>query len=375
MVHCPSKLFTCISLLPGQSNEMRLSGASTRRESETRGHVQVKCGFFNKYNESQRLGLVRIARHVKLEHHEAVFKQDDYPDGVYLVLSGRCAIYKSQGEMRKLVTHLQTYDTVGGIFHLDERQRRAVTAEVSAPAGADFIFLEKEALDVLTGEWKAQAEHEKASFLSSEIPVFNSVPRSVLAQLSHYFEEIRVPEDTVVYRQQDEAVCMFFVKSGEVEMVRRFDLIQQPANNAANNNPLAGGTVKLGNNGQATVSPERVGEAPRKCSKSVQIAVMRKGEFFGEVEVFNDIPRTSAVIASRPCTLLALQKQTLSGDVLPQNLVENVFRYGSMRASCRNSRISLILQSLGVLQASACQKFSRRKSLSLRLSHSDEDCI
>ena len=318
------------------------------------GRVQVKFRFFDRYKESQRLELARIARHVNFEHRQALFRQDDNPDGLYLVLSGRCAIYKSQGEMRKLVTQMQVHDTVGGIFHLDERQRRAVTAEVSSPAGADFIFLERDALDYLTGEWKAHDEYEKASFLCSEIPVFNSVPSSVLSQLSHYFEKIQVPEDTIVYRQQDEAVCMYFVWEGELEMLRRFDLIQQRASNASKT-PPAGSAMKFGN-GQATGSPERGGamaEAPRKCSKSVQIAVVKKGEFFGEVEVFNDIPRTSAVVTSRACTLLALQKQTLSGDVLPTNLIENIFRYGSMRASCRNSRLSLILQSLGIIQASA----------------------
>lgn len=311
--------------------------------------------------------LARIARHVQVEHQQTLFKQDDNPDGLYLILSGRVAIYKSQGEMRKLVTQMQVYDTVGGIYHLDERQRRAYTAEVSTTGGADFVFLERDALDFLTGEWKAQDDYEKASFLCSNIPVFNSVPSSVLSQLSHHFEKIQVPEDTIVYRQQDEAVCMYFVWEGELEMLRRIDLIQQPASNTVNN-ALAGSAMKLGN-GQVTASPERGGATaanPRKCSKSVQIAVVRKGEFFGEVEVYNDIPRTSAVVTSRACTLLALQKQTLSGDALPQNLIENIFRYGSMRASCRNSRLSLILQSLGILQASflAC-RFLRKGRLSI----------
>jgi len=92
------------------------------------------------------------------------------------------------------------------------------------------------------------------------------------------------------------------------------------------------------------------GGVARKLSKSFEIAVLKKGEFFGEVEIFNDIARTHNALALTPCSLLVLQKQTMSGETLPQKMLESIFRYASMRAQWRNSRLTLILESLGVLE-------------------------
>ena len=293
--------------------------------------LMARCQFFSKYNDEQQKDLVKIAKYHALEHNQTLFKQDDHPDAVYLIISGTCAVYKSQGEMRKLLEHRSVKETVGGLYHLDERHRRAVTVEVSGTNletdFAEFIMLQGEHLDVLTAAWKDRREYEKTCFLSLEIPVLNCVPPSVIANLSQYFETIEVPKDTVIYRQQDEALSVYFIQEGEVQIVRRFDLTQVRRSNysmesASHGNGVMGG-LKFGAKGDADPA------SLRKCSRSVQIAVLRKGEFFGEVEVFNDIPRTSAVIAMTPCTLLVLQKQTISGDSLPQNLLESLFRLHS----------------------------------------------
>ena len=297
--------------------------------------LMVKCRFFKKYDEHQQKQLVQIARHHHVRKHQTVFKQDDIPDAVYLIIKGRCAIYKSQGEMRKLLTHHGVFDTVGGIYHLDERLRRSVTVEVnndrtegplegldSHDDAAEFIMFEREPLDALTAQWKAQEEYNKATFLRTGIPVLKCVHPSVMPGLSPHFEKVLVPKDTVIYRQQDEATCFYFVWEGELQVVRRCDLLQATNSTAETPSPLKGAL------GSSIAGPDIEDRQPRRRSKSLQLAVLRRGEFFGEVEMFNDIPRTSTVIATTACTLLVVQKQTLSGDVFPAILLENLFRYG-----------------------------------------------
>jgi len=44
----------------------------------------------------------------------------------------------------------------------------------------------------------------------------------------------------------------------------------------------------------------------------------------------------------------------MSGETLPQKMLESIFRYASMRAQWRNSRLTLILESLGVLEVCVC---------------------
>jgi CRP-like cAMP-binding protein len=113
-----------------------------------------------------------------------------------------------------------------------------------------------------------------------------------LAQLvarAHWADlfSMQVPKDTMVYKQQDEATCLYFVWEGELQVVRRLDLQHKSLDQWSNE---SSSLLQRDSGGKG------MGDAPpRKCSKSVQLAVLRKGEFFGEVEVFNDIPRTSTV--------------------------------------------------------------------------------
>ena len=83
----------------------------------------------------------------------------------------------------------------------------------------------------------------------------------------------------------------------------------------------------------------------KKQSKSVQVAVVRRGEYFGEVEVFNDIPRGAAVIALSDCRLLTLSRQSLI-EAMPQTVLDSMYRYSMMRLQWRNARVSLILENL-----------------------------
>jgi hypothetical protein len=160
----------------------------------------AKYPFFDNFSDKQKGQLVRIAEYHKVSQGLALFKQDDHPDAVYLLISGLCAVYKSQGEMRKLLAHLEVYDTAGGLYHLDERRRRAVTVEVHRDA--EFLVMDRNSLDILAAEWKVEEEREKASFMCDEIPVFNGVQPAVVVGLAPYFDKIQVPKDTVVYRQQ-----------------------------------------------------------------------------------------------------------------------------------------------------------------------------
>ena len=49
------------------------------------------------------------------------------------------------------------------------------------------------------------------------------------------------------------------------------------------------------------------GDQPR------QLATLRSGEFFGEIAILRDTPRTATVRAVRPTTLLAMDRDTFKG--------------------------------------------------------------
>lgn len=319
-----------------------------RQPDQIESFLQIaeKFAFFRKHSKDQQWQLAMVARH-KLESAEnVVFRQEEQPDAVYIVMTGRCGIFKTQGDMRKLVAVAGMGDSVGDIPHLDERCRRSVSVQVSSER-AEFMEFAKEDLDRLAVQWRVEEEGDKTQFILTNVPVLNNVPYNVLENLSPYFEKLTISKDTVVYRQQDESNAIFFVWEGRLQIVKRVDLVKN--RNLNRSMPLdASGESALGG-GRGSSEGERDWHyAPKKQSRSVQLAVVGPGEYFGEVEVFNDLPRASAVIATTDCTLLSLSRQSLT-EAMPQSFLSAVFRYSSMRVQWRNSRLALILDNLARL--------------------------
>ena len=307
--------------------------------------VQVgKFSFFHKHSEEQQEELVKVAKYRHGNAEDILFRQEDQPDGLYIILVGRCGIFKTQGDMRKLVAVAGVGETVGDIHHLDEKCRRSISVQISSQ-NADLIEFSKEDLDWLAMKWRMQEEEEKTRFILTSIPVLNNVPYNVLQNLSPYFEKRRISKGMVVYRQQDESNAIFFVWTGRLQIVKRLDLIKQ--RNVHHLAPLdRGDSPSIGAGARALSEGEKDWHlAPKKQSRSVQIAMVGPGEYFGEVEVFNDLPRASAIIAMTDCMLLSLSRQYLT-DVMPQSFLNALFRYSSMRVQWRNVRLALILDNL-----------------------------
>jgi voltage-gated potassium channel len=93
----------------------------------------------------------------------------------------------------------------------------------------------------------------------ARVPAFDGLDAAALSELVSLLRARRIPRDSIIIRKGDEGDSMYFIASGEVEVV------------------LAHGTVKLG-----------------------------EGDFFGEIAVLGRIKRTATVIARSTCDLLVL---------------------------------------------------------------------
>ena len=114
------------------------------------------------------------------------------------------------------------------------------------------------------------AEIRRRDFIVSygmvaRVPLFSRLDAAAISELASMLKARKVPRDAVIIRKGDEAESMYFIASGEVEVV------------------LPDRTVPL-----------------------------YQGDFFGEMAVLGRTKRTATVIAKRPCELLVLD----AGDVL-----------------------------------------------------------
>jgi voltage-gated potassium channel len=93
----------------------------------------------------------------------------------------------------------------------------------------------------------------------ARVPAFDGLDAAALSELVSLLRARRVPRDSIIIRKGDEGDSMYFIASGEVEVVLPHD------------------TVRL-----------------------------REGNFFGEIAVLGRVKRTATVIARSTCDLLVL---------------------------------------------------------------------
>jgi voltage-gated potassium channel len=93
----------------------------------------------------------------------------------------------------------------------------------------------------------------------ARVPAFSGLDAAALSELVSMLRARRLPRDSIIIRKGDEGDSMYFIASGEVEVV-----------------------------------------LPKRSVK------LREGEFFGEVAVLGRVKRTATVIARNTCELLVL---------------------------------------------------------------------
>jgi len=82
-----------------------------------------------------------------------------------------------------------------------------------------------------------------------------------------------VPAGTVIFREYDPGGEMYIIQSGKVKVTRKIGLIDKT------------------------------------------LSVLRKGDFFGEMSILNEKPRSATVVAEESCELLAIDRKTFEAMV------------------------------------------------------------
>ncbi|MCX8057895.1 MAG: cyclic nucleotide-binding domain-containing protein [Spirochaetes bacterium] len=101
--------------------------------------------------------------------------------------------------------------------------------------------------------------------LLSNVPLFKHLKDKNIKIVSNLLKERNYKKGDIIVKQGDSGIGLFIIKSGKVKIVKK----------------LADG-------------------------RELDIAVHGEGEFFGELSVLDDKPRTASVIAIEDCTTLAM---------------------------------------------------------------------
>ncbi len=199
---------------------------------------------------------------------ERVVREGDPADAFYMISSGELEVYHADAPDEALA-ELGAGDYFGEAVHEEDSRRgasvRAKTeAELMELDAADYRAFVREHMSVAD---KVDAASEVVAMLR-RMPAFREMPLAQVALLASAMKPERAAAGDEVVRQGDPGTSLYVIRSGEVE-----------------------------------VALEREGRSPKR------VAVLGRGEYFGEIALVESVPRTASVRALVDCELLSLEKE------------------------------------------------------------------
>lgn len=257
----------------------RLARSTVPDSAEVAGFLK-HIPLFAMLNEQELHELIPKFRFVRVAPKRAVVEQGERGDSFYCVVSGNLRVVEEDvSGAERQVAELGPGDSFGEIALLENVPRTATVATVSRVtlmelSRKDFNgFVERSAFgaDKVTGIIRIRR-------LLMKSPVLSALPPKQMNRLVGLLKPESKRDGEIILRQGDEGDRFYIITSGEVTVDRS----------------------------EGGISPKR-------------LATLKRGDFFGEIALIKNVPRTATLTASGPVELLYLTRQEFY-DVLRSNL-------------------------------------------------------
>ncbi len=267
MLHWECKLMLEQYLLPGSPWENRYR-AEAELDSGARIRLINAISMFTELSTNERQ---LLARHSILCHYpagELIVRQGDFGDTCYIVIDGEVQVEErdSIGEHR-LVAFLMGGDFFGETALLEHTPR---VASVRAAADTRLLALRRDDFDKFTQYYPEMVHRIRDRLYNLQtllrIPLFGDLPTTLLRTVLPRVRAMRFEAGTDIIMQGDIGKEFYLIKSGRVNVIAIMGDQEE-------------GICELG---------------PR--------------EYFGEIALLKDIPRTATVRAAEHTELLVLEK-------------------------------------------------------------------
>jgi CRP-like cAMP-binding protein len=167
----------------------------------------------------KRLELGRAVQYLAADAGREIFRQGDVGNHFYVILSGsvEVLILDPQTNVNNHIATLYTGDSFGELALLEEGNVRA--AGIVARENSEFLTLGREQYNEILRTESQYSINTKIKFMS-ELPLLSEVPRSMKQSLAYVLHEKDYPRNAVIVKQGAMVDDIFFVKEGDVRVVR-----------------------------------------------------------------------------------------------------------------------------------------------------------
>jgi CRP-like cAMP-binding protein len=266
----------------------RLYAEKTRETKPLRPFPHIPL--FSELSERELQSLLKKVSAKTFPPDTFICREGDEGDSLWVISRGEVAITKQSSKGKEVyIRHLREGDFFGEFGFFTNQRRHA---NVKALTESEVLEIHRDELNEIIKRYPHIKEVLQNLFKERVLdlfvacsPLFSSLTSGEREELFKRFRFHKVPEKTILFKGGDQPDSLFMIKKGEVEIY--------------------------------TQNPH---------GKRVLLAVLRSGNFFGEIGVLLNRPRMAFARTTQPSELLELTKEDLEACSLQFSELRSAWR-------------------------------------------------
>ncbi len=237
-------------------------------DREKRTELVNAIGIFNELQHGEKEHLVRHMVHHRFARGSLIVREGEIGDAFYIVIDGQIQVEEQEisGD-RRIIAFLAKGDFFGEAALFENTPRMA---SIRAVRETRVLTLYKKDFNDFADTHPRMMDHLRDRLqplqILLRIPLFGDLPKNLLRSILPSIEGLTCRQGDVIIKQGEIGGHFYLIKSGEVEVLAEQDGVE------------------------------------------VNICELGVRDFFGEIALLNDVPRTATVRALKDTDLLVLNK-------------------------------------------------------------------
>ncbi len=269
----------------------RLAQLYAEKNREARSlHPLPRIPLFSELNEEELRLLLMNVRMKTFPTDALICREGEDGDALFVITRGEVAVTKQTPRGKEVRVRTLGEGDFFGEFGFFTDQRRH--ANVTALTESDILEIHRDKLDEIIKHHPRIREILQSFFRQRVLdlflarsPLFSTLTSGERDELFKRFHLHKVPEKTILFRGGDPSESLFMIKSGEVEIYTE-----------------------------------------NRRGKRTILAVLKGGNFFGEIGVLLNRPRMAFARTTQPSELLEMTKEDLEACCLKFTQIRSVWK-------------------------------------------------
>ncbi|MCH2207090.1 MAG: cyclic nucleotide-binding domain-containing protein [Lentisphaerales bacterium] len=291
--HLHSQARVVIKSRVGELSQYAINHTVTTMSDDKKKQLIANTIFFDDIQGPQLSQLKDCLHTSSYEEGELIIKQHDQGDRLYIISEGKVQVeIENMAGQSQVVSYIMANEFFGEIALLTASPR---TASVRACEQTTVLYIKKKDFDAFLGFNPEKKENIIATLnylrLIKSIPLFRELDSSLINLLAGKMQKEIYKQDDKIIKQGDEGDKFYIILEGDCDV-----------------------------------------HVDRDDKKNHKVTTLSKGEYFGEIALIRDIPRTATITtASTEALVLSLQKKDFVDVISSHELLASNFNDASHR--------------------------------------------